>query len=149
MTEHPVQNGASIVDHAFLVPAVVTLEIGMSDVMASYTPGQYSGSNSKSVSAYQTIKTLQGLRVPLLLATRLDQYKNMLIEDVSSPDDITTLYGARIRIRMKQIIIGAVTTQPSSARPNQTNQTSGGPIQSQPVPAGLQNGIMGLQTGKQ
>ena len=39
ITDHPIQNGASISDHAFQLPDHLTLEIGMSDAMDRLVAG--------------------------------------------------------------------------------------------------------------
>lgn len=70
-TDHPVQSGASISDHALILPARVVMEIGMSDAMDAYAPGVWTSNPSKSVSAYQTLVALQQGRQPLTVTTRL------------------------------------------------------------------------------
>jgi hypothetical protein len=172
MTEHPIQTGANVVDHAFMLPAQITLEIGMSDVMASIIPGQFKAPSlgtqasslglgalniltggqaakyaqlatgllsavfpqpSKSVNAYQVLKQLQGLRIPLSVTTRLDTYENMLIEQLAAPDDVRTAYGLRAIVRMRQIIVATVPTQTVPTRPQMTKTTDKGPVQSTPL----------------
>jgi len=86
-TEHPVQTGTSISDHAYIVPARLVLDVGMSDAMdAYYNPTTWSGSTSKSVSAYQTMLALQFSRIPLSITTRLRTYQNMVIEALTPQD---------------------------------------------------------------
>jgi hypothetical protein len=143
-TRHPVQNGAPIVDHAYLQPARVVLEIGMSDALAVYSGGQFfsnpfSGNPSKSVSAYQALITLQELRIPLQLTTRLNTYQNMLIESIRSPDDLKTRYGLRATITFIQILTATVVTNNQSARPNASQQTNPGTTQPTAVPQSITN----------
>ena len=127
ITDHPVQSGASITDHAYAVPARVVLEVGMSDAMSSYTQGQYASNASKSVSAYQTFVTLQQGRQPLTLTTHLQTYQNMLIEEIRAADTKETVAGLKMTIVFRQIIIAQVSTQQAqSARPNSSNSTSPG-----------------------
>jgi hypothetical protein len=137
-TLHPVQTGAPISDHAYLMPARVILEIGMSDAMARFDPGAYTGSGSKSVSAYQKFKEIQALRQPITLSTRLDTYENMLIERILAPDSNATQYSLKSQIIFAQIRPAVVSTtlfqntsEPSndpsqSARPQQSVDTPGG-----------------------
>jgi hypothetical protein len=65
-TQHPVMTGTNISDHAYIEPARLTLEIGMSDAMAAFASGGEwaTGWNSKSISAWQTIK--QWLRATIV-----------------------------------------------------------------------------------
>jgi hypothetical protein len=120
ITEHPVQNGANTADHAFKLPDRVVLEIGMSDCMDAYISGQFSGHKSKSISAYQTLRNLQLSFTPLELTTRLENYKNMLIEQISTPDDFKSLTGLKCTITLKQLITGEVDTVLVSSRPQVT-----------------------------
>jgi len=183
ITEHPLQTGANISDHAFMLPAYVTLEISMSDTMATVIPGQFGVPSlgsiatklgiatansltggtagkylqlltgltsaafprpSKSVNAYQVLKQLQALRLPLSLVTRLDVYENMLIEQITAPDDYTTSSGLKAIVTLKQLLIAVVPTQKVSARKQATNKTDKGPVQTQ---TGSDNGSAISQLG--
>lgn len=141
-TEHPIQSGASIVDHAYLVPARVTLEVAMSDAMATFDSGAYTSLPSKSVSFFQAMQNLQQLRIPIKLATRLKLYSNMLIENIRAFDDLRTAYGFRGTLYLKQIVIARVDAQTVSARPNQSNSTNTGTVQPQPIGGGSLQGLL-------
>jgi hypothetical protein len=147
ITEHPVQTGANISDHAYQMPAHLVLEIGMSDAMSSLSQGQYSGgAGGKSVTAYQKLLELQAARVPLKVVTRLNVYKNMIIEQISSPVDARTTYGMRARVTLKQIILATVMeTTAVSAAPNTTDATNSGSVQpATPAPSTTIGGYGGL-----
>lgn len=116
ITNHPVQWGANISDHMYVNPVTITMEIGMSDAMASMVGGQWSGRDTKSVSAYQKLVDLMEAREPFSVWTRLKHYPNMVIESLSVNDDSTTLYGLRASVTMKQIIMACVATEKVSAR---------------------------------
>lgn len=134
MTEHPVQTGANIVDHAYMEPAQLTIEIGMSDAMESIIKDQFKGRYTKSVSAYQVLLDLQKARLPLQVQTRLTLYKNMLIESIDAPDDYKTQFGLRCTVTMKEIFVVEVTKTTVSARSQTTGSTSKGAVQPEPVP---------------
>ena len=149
-TQHPVQggtasaaggtaaSGGSLIDHAYLLPSELTMEIGMSDAMDSYTPGQWSGnSTSKSVNAYQTLLYLQQLRVPLLVTTRLNTYSNMLIRRIRALDNSQNFRGLRASVTFQQIIAGIVASVAQSARPQTTDATNPGTAQPEAVPQDL------------
>jgi hypothetical protein len=139
-TNHPIQTGADISTHAYLMPAMLTMLIGMSDAMDSYansttaskspyiTP--FTGNPSKSVSAYQQMLALQAARTPLTITTRLRTYTNMIVKAVSPREDYKTIAGLRMRVVFKQIFT-ASTTNVQSARPNTTDSTGLGTINSQ------------------
>jgi len=128
ITRHPVQNGASITDHAYAEPAVVVLEVAVSDAMDSYSAGQYSGGSSKSVTAYQQFLQIQQLRLPCTLATRLNTYENVLVAGLRSYETKESVAAWRGSVRFQQIIMGTVAQQTVSARPNQTGTTNEGTL---------------------
>jgi hypothetical protein len=158
-TQDPIQTGANISDHAFIMPARVVLEIGMSDAMDSYTPGQWSpnrnilqnslqalqaiaglGSQgvSKSVNAYQTmlkVAKARGVPGPLTVTTRLNTYTNMLLTDISAPDTAETKFGLRATLVFEELFTGTVTSQQVSARTDLTGATNLGTKQALPVPS--------------
>jgi hypothetical protein len=140
ITRHPVQvstqtgaPGGSISDHAYLQPASVTFEIGMSDAMDRFQSGDYSGGSSKSVNAYQAFLAVQARRLPLVVATRLNVYNNMLISDLRPVEDKGTRFALRAMLVFEQIIMGLVSVAAVSAEPQITDTTPGGTKQPEPV----------------
>lgn len=143
-TSHPVQTGADISSHAYLVPATCVLYVGMSDAMDAYSNGPanispWTGNPSKSVSAYQTLLTLQAQRQPMTVTTRLRTYTNMVITDISPKEDYRTIAGLRCRVEFGQIRTATVNVTPASARANDTQTTGLGQVNPQPVPAATEN----------
>jgi hypothetical protein len=141
-TQHPVLTGANISDHAYMKPSRVTMDIIMSDAMAPFKTGLWTGSSTKSVSAWQILKNLQINRTLLTLTTRLDTYYNMLIEDLSAPDDYKTGHGLRCTIVLEELIAASVSSTGSngaSSRSQTTGNTPSGTIQSvAPNPSQIQ-----------
>jgi hypothetical protein len=129
ITDHPVQNGSNIVDHSFVMPTVLTMDVGVSDSMGSIISGQFSGSYTKSVSAYQMLLALQQSRIPVEVHSRLNHYKTMLIEQVSAPDDFKTLHGLKCSVQLKEIFIVDVNTTTVSARKQTSGSSAGGTAQ--------------------
>ena len=129
ITQHPVETGANITDHAFIEPAELVIEIGMSDTAKSIVKGQFNDGDSRSVTAYKLLKELQQQRIPLQINTRLGLYKNMLIETIAAPDDYKTLYGLRATVTFREIIIASTKTVKISARPHVTDSTNRGNVE--------------------
>lgn len=146
-TEHPVQSGSSITDHAYLMPARLVAEIIMSDAQAAFQNGQFTSDPSKSISAYQVLLNIQSLRTPLSVVTRLNSYTNMFIESLRAPDTYQTRFGLRCTVVFAQIIVGTVTTTAPSERPNQTNNTPQGPQTPQSLPPNIQQLLNNMKTG--
>ena len=120
ITEHPVQTGAPIADHAFLEPEEITCEIGMTDV----------NGDGLSVQMYQQLRELMNRREPFTLVTRLHSYENMLISALSVPDDYTTMFALKASIVFKQIRVVQVATvqvqQTVAGSKNEASNPSGG-----------------------
>ncbi|NRS20586.1 hypothetical protein HP398_29645 [Brevibacillus sp. HB1.4B] len=129
ITQHPVQTGAALTDHAFLQPKEVSMEIGMSDTATSLIPGQFTGGWSRSVQAFKVLQELQALRVPLQVHSRLGLYQNMLIEEISAPDDYTTLYALRCTVLLREIMVAQVRTVKISAKAAVTSQANRGKVE--------------------
>jgi hypothetical protein len=132
ITQHPVQTGASISDHAYMMPATVTLEIGMSDAMVSFAQGQWGSQQGRSINAYQQLMTWQQSRTVLELNTNLNIYENMLIEQVVAPRDNKTMTSLKATVTLKQIMVATTAnitavssddmTQTATPPSNQGNQ---------------------------
>lgn len=148
VTEHPVQTGASISDHAYIVPARLVLDIGMSDVMDAYfNPSTWAGSSSKSVSAYQTLLAIAFARIPVTVTTRLRTYTNMVVRVLNPRENSKTIAGLRARLELFQIFTATTLQTQASARTQETGLTSLGAVSSQPPTSAQQsqNGITGLK----
>lgn len=135
VTEHPVQTGANISDHAYQLPETLTLEIGMSDAMDSYDQTQWKGYyTEKSVNAFQKLKEIQYKRLPITVTTRLNTYRNMMIVDIATSEELKTLHGLKSMVYFKQIFSAQVKNMvvKVSDRPNTTNSTPKGNVQVDP-----------------
>lgn len=140
-TKHPVQVGPAVIDHVYLAPARVTLDVVMSDSVQSFKAGQYSSNSSRSISAYLTFKQIQAARVPIALSTRLDYYPNMYLVDVRAEENAATSRSFRGSLRFEQVITARITAVTVSARPNATGVTPEGTKGVQAVPTELINQI--------
>lgn len=132
ITDHPVEIGAAISDHAFLRPVEVEMQIGWSD-----STGRYVG---YSRDAYEELIALQRSREPFTLTTGSRRYSNMLVSSITLQKDEKTEHIAAISVRLREVII--VTTQmtsaPKSAQSNPAatgSTTPRGPQQMKSSPA--------------
>jgi hypothetical protein len=132
-TQQPTQSGANVTDHAIIEPGRVELEIGMSDAMDSFTPGQWSGDHSKSVNAYLTLKTIAAARQPLTVTTRLDSYTNMVLTGISAADTVETRFGLKASLVFEELFTGTISSQQVSARSDLTGSTNLGTKSPLPV----------------
>jgi hypothetical protein len=151
ITLNPVQNGSPIADHAYVLPPRLTVEIAMSDAMQEYTVGQWSGGPSKSVNAYLTLVGFQRQRMRLSVATRMNQYDDMLISDIRCEETRETRYAGKFVVTFTKIQFAQIELIQStvnyatmgdgldSSRADATAATTGGPVQPGPIPAAIQS----------
>lgn len=105
ITDHPVEIGAAISDHAFLRPVEVEMQIGWSDSTGGYV--------GYARDAYDELVSLQRQREPFTLTTGSRRYSNMLISSISLQKDEKTENISAITVRLREVII--VSTQTTSA----------------------------------
>lgn len=111
VTEHPVQGGANISDHAYNLPDKLTLEILVSDSVESIVAGQFSGGETKSISAYEVIRKLKEKRALVSVRTRLHYYTNMIIENMTTSDDYKSANSLRCTVSLRQVMMAVVATE--------------------------------------
>lgn len=128
VTDHPVESGSTISDHAYVEPVEIIMEIGMSDVAGSLVPGQFDDSWSRSVSAFKLLQQLQIDRELLFVHTRLRTYNNMIITSISAPDEAKTLFGLRVSVTLREVLITGTQVVPVSSAPQVTDSTNNGQV---------------------
>lgn len=132
ITDHPVEKGSDITDHAQKQPKQLTIEIGFTDSGMMYGEGR----NGRSVNAYQALVAIQESREPFPLSTRLFNYKNMLIESINAGDDYTTMNALKATLTLREVIIvdtATVGVTGRSSDPQTTDSTNSGSQQSSSV----------------
>lgn len=148
ITEHPVQQGATIADHATKRPATVTIIGGWSDspTVEGYFAGLVSGvggtlkaassllsgnATSQSRDMYAKLLALQSQRIPFDVYTGKRKYKSMLIKSLSAKTDSESAHMLRVTAVLQQVIIVSTTTTSltsappaAHARPQSTRPTT-------------------------
>ena len=71
---------------------------------------------NRSIAAWKSLRAMQLSRVPITVETRLQTYNNMLIEELSAPDDVNPLHALRCTIRLREIIFATVAETAVSTR---------------------------------
>ena len=117
ITEHPVENGATISDHAFLLPKTCDLKIGWGD-----SNGGHAGA---SIEEYEALLSLQAEREPFDVSTGMRLFQNMLVQGVSRTHDQKTHNSVIVTVRLKEVRIADAQTQggtniSAQASPQQT-----------------------------
>jgi len=150
-TQYPVQTGAVMTDHAVIEPAELTIEVMMSDChTTSFVSGfafidaiwqalqiiklysnfvemeQVGMGDGRSARTWKTLRSMQLSRTPIVVETRLQTYNNMLIEELSAPDDVKTLHAFKCTVRLREIIFAEAAETKVSARAAAATPSSGG-----------------------
>lgn len=130
ITQHPVEKGAAITDHAFKRPAEVEMRCGWSDSTAGY--------QDYSRQVYQRLLALQAERRPMPVYTGKRRYQNMLIRGVALTTDPKSEFAAIVIVALQEVILTSTQStggqqQASTATPgsndNQADPASTGAVQ--------------------
>lgn len=138
-TSNPVETGASIVDHAYVKPAELTMEVMMSDVHQSLVPEQFTGASFRSVNAWQVLRKLQSDRIPMSVFTRLGLYTNMLITKLTASDTAETFRALSAEVTLREIPVARVKTVKISSADQTTINTEMGKIEASQINDELQS----------
>lgn len=132
ITEHPVEQGAAISDHAFKKPAEVSLRYGWSDSSAIINT-LFGGRTISVQEVYNKLLTLQESREPFDLITGKRAYNNMLIVSLKVETNIMTNDVLYVSAICRQVII--VPTFLTTAAPveDQANPEVTGTVEVLPV----------------
>jgi hypothetical protein len=108
ITEHPVEQGAAVHDHAYKKPEIVTIRAGVTDA-------KQSGGERPSQEFYDKLLDLQAKREPFDIVTGKRKYTNMLIKSLSAYSDPDNENCLIFTAECQEVII--VTTQVTSVPP--------------------------------
>ena len=115
ITQNQIETGAMIVDHAYIKPITLSMQIIVSDVHQSIVNGQFSEGWSRHTSAWQILRKLQADRVPLSVFTKLALYDNMLIKSLSAKDTDKTLSTLVANVTLQEVPMATLKTVKISA----------------------------------
>lgn len=117
ITQHPVQQGASITDHSFVKPASLSLSLlwGNQDAPLSET--------------YKNLLELQSQREPFDVVTGKRIYKNMMMKSLGQTTDATTENVLKVSMELQEIIITSLEVTTVPERKKQANPAKTGATQ--------------------
>lgn len=127
MTQHPVQRGANITDHAYVKPSQLTMKIMFDD------------SEMPLEESYAALLDLQASREPFEIITGKRMYQNMLFKSIGVTTDKATEQVLAVSCSFQQVIlvdvvVTTVPPRPVQKTPGKTGGTDkAGPKQAKPV----------------
>ncbi len=141
VTNHPVERGAAISDHAFMMPVEVEMRCAWSDSTAGF--------QGYSELIYGALQSLQAAREPFTVLTGKRLYTNMLIVGLEVTTAAATEYALFVRVLLREVIItntqmtsvgGSSATQSDPKRSSSTSNSG----TKQPIEAGaIQSSAIG------
>lgn len=112
ITDHPVERGSPISDHAYMKPVELQMEIGWSESAGKLNSllgdgfiGKLIGGTPSLVLVYEGLRLLQRRAEPLLVSTGKRFYTNMLIQSISVTTDKESENSLMVKIKLRQIIV--------------------------------------------
>lgn len=114
ITEHPVEQGAAIADHAYKNPAQVVVDMAWSESDAAAA-----GSTNYLQDIYNQLLQLQAALVPFDLFTGRRAYQNMLVKSLTTRTDRRTAHVLRVLVICREVILVATTDTLATAEMSQ------------------------------
>jgi len=113
VTQHPVQQGASITDHAFVKPATVSIT------------AMWDGVDEPLEETYEKLLKLQASRDPFDIVTGKRVYRNMLFTSLSVTTDAMTENALSVYAEFVEVLITtlAITSVPSRDKQKNAGKT--------------------------
>lgn len=143
ITEHQVETGASISDHAYVNPVTLNMSVLVSDVHRSIIPGQFEENESRSQSAWNILKGIQDNRIPVSVMTKFGLFENMLIQSLSSSDKPEDIHNMRCDIILKELPVVRIKTVKISIDPQTTDSVTLGSQNAERVDRSFFNQLSG------
>jgi hypothetical protein len=135
ITQHPVEKGSPISDHAFKNPVRVDMSCGFSDSTRGV---------GWSREAYEALLELQIKREPFSVTTGKRTYKNMLVKGIAAATDQRSEHSLMATVSLEEVIIVSTSSTSSSdqASPESTAPSSDqGAQQAAPLPPERPTGV--------
>lgn len=133
ITDHPVEKGAPVADHAFNRPPELVMEVGFSgggsllDLLDTSSVGLSLGLSPKEV--YQQLLDLQKSRVPFDVVTGKRLYSNMLIRVLDVTTDKTSENVLMATLTLRGVVITSTQTISAADKRDMLNGVGTSPVQ--------------------
>ncbi|KWF81310.1 hypothetical protein WL94_28495 [Burkholderia cepacia] len=132
VTEHPVETGAPVNDHAFMRPREILMKCGWSNadyealLGAAVVSFDDTGANTMSTgtyvdAVYSQLLQIQSVRQPIDVVSTRRKYSNMLITGLSVVTDQKSGSALMLTASLKQVIIVSTQAAKLPPRANQAN----------------------------
>ncbi len=138
ITEHPIEDGAPVSDHAYKRPPEVTMELGFAGggslldgvdttQMFNLNSGLSLGTSPREI--YQQLVALQESRIPFDVTTGKRQYQNMLIKSLDVTTDKISENVLMCSLTLRNVIISRTHSVSVADKSNMTDGASTSAVQ--------------------
>lgn len=113
VTQHPVDTGAAVSDHAIVQPAQVVVSFGWSDssrLINSALDGSILKGMQTAQDVYNKLLELKDARELLSVSTGKRQYENVLLTKVATTTTVDTESSAVIELTFQQVFLATAKT---------------------------------------
>ncbi|AYW90212.1 phage baseplate protein [Yersinia pseudotuberculosis] len=153
ITEHPVEKGAAVNDHAYKRAAEVTMEVGFAgggsllDFVDTSKIGLTLGKSPEDV--YQELRKLQESREPFDVITGKRKYSNMLIRAIEVTTDKTSENVLMCVLTLREVIMSQTDSVEVADKENMQDGVSTSAVQNTgtKAPATVNNSILESSLG--
>lgn len=145
ITDHPVEQGAMITDHAFELPSEVILECAWSNSPSKANPVDGTIAAAKDLvtgntrdqvrSVYEDLLKLKAARDPVDVYTGKKLYRNMLVKSLAMSNDDANENALFVTVTMRQVLLVSTRTVSGIAPPARQAQPA---LTNPPTDAGTQ-----------
>ncbi|GJL36014.1 hypothetical protein TUM17576_28340 [Enterobacter hormaechei] len=150
ITEHPVETGAAIADHAYKRPSEVVMEVGFAGggALLDFT-NELTGTSLLGMSpreTYQKLLDMQAERKPFDVVTGKRIYKNMLLRSLEVTTDKATENVLSAVLTMREVIITSTATIQVANKADMKEGVNTSPVINSGVktPVEPNNSVMGV-----
>ena len=126
VTDNPIETGALVSDHAFMLPLRVQITAGVSDILTPSGNPAYGGGSGRAQTAFQLLTELQKAAEPFIVQTGLKVYENMVCESIRTSQDRDSANILYFTASLREVLIVETesTTYPPRAGGSTTQQAS-------------------------
>lgn len=113
VTQHPVDTGASISDHAFVQPAMLSVVFGWSDssrAINSALDGSILQGLETTKDVYDKLLDFKNARMPLRVSTGKRVYENMILTNIRVTTTVDTESSAIIEMTFQEVFMAQAQT---------------------------------------
>ena len=128
ITQHPVETGAAISDHAYVNPKRFSFDIGITNSLGDGQFSSFTAAPTRAINAYAALQNRLENRTPMILVCKYGTYDNILIESLDAADDASTIEASKFQIGLVEILRADTRSTKVTRLAQTVNRTSRGQV---------------------